>query len=93
MASGGPVRSAFTDNSIGGTPGESDGMVKSKVPGGTLISPYTMDNVHGVNLKGTMCEGAGNWGGSDFNLAHSLKGASAVQDHTPRSGKSGKKEI
>lgn len=78
----------FTSNPLGGTPGVSRGMVRNKVPGGTLISPYTQDNVHGVELAGVEADGMNKWGGSDFNLEHSLKGASAVQDHGGRDGKS-----
>lgn len=86
MASSSKEHSEFTGNPLGGTPGKSNGMIHSKVPGGSLISPFPQDNVHGVDLPGAHTEGAGKWGGSDTNLAHSLKGASAVQDHGDRGG-------
>ena len=70
--------SKFTGNDTGGTPGQSNGVVKHKVPGGTLVSSYPQDNVHGVDLPNTK---GGSFGGSCTNLSHSLKGSSAVQDH------------
>lgn len=82
--------SVFTGNSTGGSPGESNFQKSSKMPGGTMLSPYPQDNIHGVNLKNTM---GGKMGGSDTNLSHSLKGASAVQDCADPGGKSGKREI
>lgn len=77
MASGSKDSSVFTGNSIGGSPGESDGVKTTSMPGGgTMKSSYPQDNTHGVTLKNTM---GGKMGGSDTNLAHSLSGASAVQ--------------
>ena len=90
MASGTKSGGVFTGNPMGGKPGDSDGQVKTKVPGGTLMSAYPQDNVHGVDLPDTK---GGSFGGSCTNLSHSLKGASAVQDHGMRHGASGKKEI
>jgi hypothetical protein len=80
----------FTGNSIGGKPGESDGLVRKSVPGGKLLSAYPQDNVHGLDLPDCM---GGSFGGGDTSLSHSLTGASAVQDQYNRTGKSGKKEI
>lgn len=80
MASGSKSDSIFTGNPMGGTPGQSDGVKKSKGGnvggGGTINSAYPQDNVHGVNLPNTTGD---DMGGSDTNLAHSLSGASAVQ--------------
>lgn len=92
MASGSKEQSVFTGNSTGGKIGVDNGQVKHKVPGGTLVSPYPQDNVHGVALPDTM---GGDFGGSCYNLSHSLKGTGAVQDQqgASRSGGSGKKEI
>lgn len=90
MTSYAPEKNVFTGNSIGGTPGDSDGLVKKTIPGGSLLSAYPQDNIHGVSLPD--CHG-GSFGGSDTNLAHSLTGASMKVDEYPRTGKSGKKEI
>lgn len=90
MASGTKSGGVFTGNPTGGSPGESDGLVRKSVPGGKLLSAYPQDNVHGIDLPDCM---GGSFAGSDTNLAHSLSGASAVSDQYPRSGKSGKKEI
>lgn len=68
--------SVFTGNSTGGSPGDSNGVKTSQMPGGTIKTAYPQDNVHGVSLKNTM---GGKMGGSDTNLGHSLSGASAVQ--------------
>jgi hypothetical protein len=92
MASGSKERSVFTGNSIGGRPGESDGLKRKKIMDGnaTLLSAYPQDNVHGLDLPD--CYG-GDFGGGDMSLSHSLTGVSANQSVAPRSGKSGKKEI
>jgi hypothetical protein len=74
MSSGSKSNSIFTGNPTGDGP--SAGIKKQSVPGGTLMSAYPQDNVHGVSLPDTTgCA----MGGSDTNLSHSLKGASAVQ--------------
>jgi len=84
--------SVFTGNSTGGSPGESAGIKRDSMPGGTHMRAFTQDNVHGVNLKNTMGK---ELGGSETNLAHSLSGASAVevQPGAPRSGKRTTREI
>lgn len=76
MSSDAKSESVFTRNSIGGSPGESNGVKKSSAPGGSIHVAYPQDNVHGVSLKNTM---GGKMGGSDSNIGHSLSGASAVQ--------------
>jgi hypothetical protein len=76
MASGSKDSSVFTGNSVGGSPGDSDGLKKTSMPGGTMLSAYPQDNIHGVNLPNTR---GGKMAGSDTNLSHSLSGASAVQ--------------
>jgi hypothetical protein len=81
----------FTRNPLGGKPGESDGMIRKKIPGGTLLSAYPQDNVHGVDLPN--CYDGEMPKGSVSDLGHSLKGASMVVDEYPRDGSSGKKEI
>ena len=91
MASGSKERSVFTGNPTGGSPGDSAGLKRKKMPGGTLLSAYPQDNVHGLDLPD--CYDGGSFGGSDSKLAHSLTGASMVVDQSPRDGKSGKKEI
>lgn len=68
--------SVFTGNPTGGSPGDSNGVKKTSMPGGTIHVAYPQDNVHGVSLKNTM---GGKMGGSDTNIGHSLSGASAVQ--------------
>lgn len=70
MASGSKTNSVFTSSGMGD--GKSEGIVTS----GKIKSSYPMDNVHGVDLPNTR---GGSFGGSDTNLSHSLKGASAVQ--------------
>ena len=72
MASGSKEHSVFTTNDLGGKPGKSDMQKKS----GDILSAYPQDNVHGVDLPGTMGE---SMGGGVTNLSHSLTGASAVQ--------------
>ena len=80
MASGSKDNSVFTGNPMGGKPGDSE--MQKKVKGaevggaGSILSAYPQDNVHGVELSGTMGE---SMGGSVSNLGHSLTGASAVQ--------------
>lgn len=73
----------FTKNPLGGRPGETDCLVRHKGSnvggGGTMLSAYPQDNVHGVTLPDEM---GGSMGGSDTNLSHSLSGASAVQKQT-----------
>lgn len=90
MTSYAPEKNVFTGNSIGGSPGDSDGLKRMKMPGGTLLSAYPQDNVHGVSLPD--CHG-GSFAGGDSNLAHSITGASMKVDEYSRDGKSGKKEI
>jgi hypothetical protein len=85
-----PEKNVFTENSIGGSPGDSNGLIRKGIPGGTLLSAYPQDNIHGVSLPD--CHG-GSFAGSDTNLAHSIKGSGMVVDEYPRDGKSGKKEI
>ena len=92
MASSTKSPSVFTTNPLGGTPGKSSGEIRKSVPGGTLLSAYPQDNVHGVDLPDCTGDQEG-FGGSVTNLKHSLTGASAVQDHGGRGGKSGKREI
>lgn len=92
MASSTKSGGVFTGNPTGGTPGKSGGEIRKSVPGGTLLSAYPMDNVHGVDLPDVTGDQEG-FGGSCTNLKHSLTGASAVQDHGGRGGKSGKREI
>lgn len=84
MASGSKSDSVFTGNPMGGSIGQTPMQKKAKGGGGTIVSPYPMDNVHGVDLPDTM---GGPIGGSVTNLAHSLKGASAVQDRSSKGGK------
>jgi len=81
----------FTRNPLGGEVGVSEGLIRKKIPGGTLLSAYPQDNVHGVDLPD--CYAGAMPDGSPSNLAHSLKGASMVVDEYPRDGSSGKKEI
>ncbi len=80
----------FTRNPLGGRPGESEGLVRMKGTivggGGTMLSAYPMDNVHGVDLPD---EHGGTMGGSETNLSHSLSGASAVQRQRGKVERSG----
>ena len=76
MASGSKSDSVFSGNPMGGSPGESAGLKRTKTPDGTDLAAYPQDNVHGVNLPDTK---GGSMGGSVTNLSHSLTGASAVQ--------------
>lgn len=80
----------FTRNGLGGRPGESNGVEREKGGnvggGGTILCAYPQDNVHGVELPGTMGEGMG---GSETNLSHSLSGASAVQRQKGKVERSG----
>ena len=84
MASGSKSDSVFSTNTMGGSPGDSNGLKRSKGGnvggGGTVLSAYPQDNVHGVDLPGTYCDDG--MRGSDTNLSHSLSGASAVQRQT-----------
>lgn len=86
MASYKGESSVFTGNPMGGSPGESGGLKRTKYPSGTHLSAYPQDNVHGVNLPDTR---GGSFGGGVTNLGHSLDGASAVEHEkkAPRSGK------
>lgn len=80
MASGSKSNSVFTTNDMGGKPGDSSMQKKTKGSevggGGSILSAYPQDNVHGVDLPNCMGD---SMGGSDTNLGHSLTGASAVQ--------------
>ena len=78
MADSSLKSSVFTGNPMGGKPGDSAGLKRSSMPGGTtdLVS-YPQDNVHGVPIKTDYMDAK--MGGSVTNLAHSLTGASAVQ--------------
>lgn len=66
--------SKFDSNPTGSGP--SSGIKKTAMPGGTIVTGYPQDNVHGVDLPNTK---GGSMGGSTTNLSHSLSGASAVQ--------------
>jgi hypothetical protein len=92
MTSSSKSDSVFATNKMGGTPGKSPGMVRKSIPGGTLLSAYPQDNIHGVDLPGTMA-GANKFAGGDSFLGHSLSGASAVVDQYPRDGANPEKEI
>lgn len=70
MASGSKTNNEFTKQNLGD--GKSSGIKRD----GKIMSAYPQDNVHGVDLPN---ERGGSFGGSDTNLSHSLKGASAVQ--------------
>lgn len=84
MASGKVTNSVFTGNSVGD--GKSAGIKDTGIGfGGQKIkAAYPMDNVHGLDLSDTM---GGSLRGGPTNLAHSLKGASAVQDGPGAAGK------
>jgi hypothetical protein len=76
MASGSKTNTVFTENNLG--EGKSAGIVDEKANFGQIIkTAYPQDNVHGVSLPD---ERGGTMRGSSTNLAHSLTGASAVQD-------------
>jgi len=77
MASGSKDSSIFTGNPMGGKPGDSAGLKRSKTPDGTDLVSYPQDNVHGVTIKSDYMDAK--MGGSVTNLSHSLTGASAVQ--------------
>lgn len=83
MASGSKSDSIFTGNPTGD--GKSNGLVRSKMPDGTMLSAFPQDNVHGYDCPRDK-EG-GPFGGSDTNLKHSLTGASAVQRGSGGGGK------
>jgi len=80
MASGSKEHTVFTTNELGGKPGQTESQKKAKGAevggGGSILSAYPQDNVHGVDLPN--CTGD-SMGGSVTNLSHSLTGASAVQ--------------
>lgn len=80
----------FSTNILGGKPGESNGLARAKGVnvggGGTMLSAFPQDNVHGVDLPDTRGD---DMKGSATNLAHSLSGASAVQRQTGKVEKSG----
>lgn len=80
----------FTRNPLGGKPGESEGLERSKGVnvggGGTMLSAFPQDNVHGVELPD---ERGCAMGGSETNLSHSLSGASAVQRQRGKVERSG----
>jgi hypothetical protein len=68
--------SVFTRSGMGGSPGSSNDVKSSKMPGGTMKTATGQDNVHGVDLPDELgCS----MGGGVGNLSHSLSGASAVQ--------------
>lgn len=67
---------SFTRSGTGGSPGSSNNVKKSKMPGGTMMTATGQDNVTGVNLSNEL---GGSFGGGDASLSHSLSGASAVQ--------------
>lgn len=90
MASGTKSGGVFTSNPLG--KGKSNGMTRTAA-GGTgpsggvkqsILSAYPQDNVHGVDLPDTR---GGSFRGGPTNLAHSLKGASAVQEGPGAAGK------
>jgi hypothetical protein len=82
MASGEKSGGVFTGNSTG--KGASAGVKIENKSGMKMVSSYPQDNVHGVDLPNTM---GGSMAGSDTNLSHSLKGASAVQRGSGGGGK------
>lgn len=85
MASGDKATpSVFTGNPMGGTPGKTPMIKSAKGGGGTIMSPYPQDNVHGVDLPNTTGD---TMGGGPTNLKHSLTGASAVQTGSGGGGK------
>lgn len=59
----------------GGGDGKSNGIKRMSVPGGTLETSFPADK-DGGTINGSA---TGKFGGSDTNLAHSLRGTSAVQ--------------
>lgn len=83
MASGNKSGGVFTGNST--SKGKSEGMVTKRVGGNgpkggdgqKILSAYPQDNVHGLDLPDTR---GGSFRGGPTNLAHSLKGTSAVQE-------------
>ncbi len=86
MASGSKSGGVFNGNPLGGTPGKNAGMVTKSIGHGgqKILSAYPQDNVHGVDLPHTM---GGKFAGGPDNLAHSLKGTSAVQTGPGAAGK------
>lgn len=80
----------FTTNKLGGKPGESAGLKRMKGAnvggGGTILSAYPQDNVHGVDCPD--CYGD-NLKDGVTNLGHSLSGASAVVRQTGKRENSG----
>lgn len=82
MASGTKSGGVFTGNPMGD--GKSAGVTSQKVPGGTIRCDYAQDNIHGLDLPNTRGK---ELAGGPSNLSHSLKGASAVQDHSSLKGK------
>lgn len=71
MASGSKVNNVYTDDP-GDRKGKSVGMKKD----GDILSPYSLDNVHGYSVPNPTGDNMG--GGPDY-MGHSLKGTSAVQ--------------
>ena len=71
----------FTRSGLGGRPGESNGLKRSKGGnvggGGTILEAYPQDNITGVSLKDETVDSSP-MKGSVTNLSHSLEGASAV---------------
>jgi hypothetical protein len=94
MASGSKESSVFTSNPMGGTPGKTPSQKKSTPAevggGGSILTAYPQDNVHGLDLPNTMGD---SMGGSCTNLSHSLRGASAVQRGSGGGGKTEKSGI
>lgn len=82
MASGSKSGGVFTGNST--ADGKPTGTTSQKVDGGTIRCDYAQDNVHGLDLPNTRGK---ELAGGVHNLSHSLKGASAVQDHASLGGK------
>ncbi len=90
MASYKKEDNVFTRNPLGGRPGETECLEREKGAnvggGGTILSAFPQDNVHGVELPNTMGK---ELKGSETNLSHSLSGASAVQRQTGKRENSG----
>ncbi|MET4187616.1 hypothetical protein ABIB86_000435 [Bradyrhizobium sp. JR1.7] len=84
MASGNKSGGVFTGNPMG--KGKSEGIVTKGIGHGgqKIMSAFPQDNVHGVDLPDTR---GGSFRGGPDNLAHSLKGTSAVQTGPGSAGK------
>jgi hypothetical protein len=90
MASYEKEDNVFTRNPMGGEPGESKGLKREKGGnvggGGTVLSAYPQDNVHGVDLPNTTGD---SMAGGPSNLSATLRGASAVQRQSGKPERSG----